>query len=119
MRIRVASQAGRMVAAATTTTVPIGISASDHQGAMTASSVVPLAILQRARYSPMPSGMATRDASAATAAWELTTVETIRASDSGQHHLAARQFNRWSWGMRLILLLLVVAAWDMVFKPGF
>ena len=38
---------------------------------------------------------------------------------SGQHHLAARQLNRWSWGMRLILLLLVVAAWDMVFKPGF
>ena len=25
---------------------------------------------------------------------------------------------RWSWGIRLVLALLVVAAWDMVFKPG-
>ena len=46
-------------------------------------------------------------------------IDAQRASDSGQHHLAARQLNRWSLGMRLILLLLVVAAWDMVFKPGF
>jgi hypothetical protein len=25
---------------------------------------------------------------------------------------------RWSWGYWLIVPLLVVAAWDMVFKPG-
>jgi hypothetical protein len=30
----------------------------------------------------------------------------------------ASQLRRWSWGIRLILVLLVVATWDMVFKPG-
>lgn len=29
-----------------------------------------------------------------------------------------RQLARWSWGYWLIVLLLVAAAWDMVFKPG-
>lgn len=36
------------------------------------------------------------------------------ASDEGK---AIRQLRRWSWGMRLILLFLVVATWDMVAKP--
>jgi hypothetical protein len=49
MWIRVASRAGRLVAATTTSTVPIGISASDHHGAMTASSVLSPAIAKRAR----------------------------------------------------------------------
>jgi hypothetical protein len=37
---------------------------------------------------------------------------------AGDANEAERQLRRWSWGMRLMLLLLVVAAWDMVFKPG-
>jgi uncharacterized membrane protein len=31
---------------------------------------------------------------------------------------AAKHMRTWSWGIRLILVLLVVATWDMVFKPG-
>ena len=41
-----------------------------------------------------------------------------RAVNAGDHAEAATQLRRWSWGIRLILLLLVVATWDMVFKPG-
>jgi uncharacterized membrane protein len=41
-----------------------------------------------------------------------------RASKAGDDVLAARQLRRWTWGMRLILVILVVTAWDMVFKPG-
>jgi hypothetical protein len=41
-----------------------------------------------------------------------------RAAAAGDAGEAARQLSRWSWGSRLILLLLVVATWDMVFKPG-
>jgi uncharacterized membrane protein len=41
-----------------------------------------------------------------------------RAADRGDDGEAVRQLRRWSWGMRLILVLLVVATWDMVFKPG-
>ena len=41
-----------------------------------------------------------------------------RAVDAGDHGEATRQLRRWSWGMRLILLLLLVVTWDMVFKPG-
>ncbi len=41
-----------------------------------------------------------------------------RASEAGDHLEAARHLSRWSWGMWLILLLLLVATWDMVFKPG-
>lgn len=36
---------------------------------------------------------------------------------AGDHGEAARQLRRWAWGMRLILVLLVVIAWDMVAKP--
>ena len=49
MWIRVANQAGRLVAATTTRTVPTGISASDHPGAMTAASVASPAIRKRPR----------------------------------------------------------------------
>jgi hypothetical protein len=41
-----------------------------------------------------------------------------RAAAAGRPDETARQLGRWSWGMRLILVLLVVAVWDMVFKPG-
>ena len=41
-----------------------------------------------------------------------------RAVDAGDDARAAEQLRRWSWGIRLILLLLVVATWAMVFKPG-
>jgi uncharacterized membrane protein len=45
-------------------------------------------------------------------------IDAQRAAEAGDHLEAARQLRRWSWGMRVILLLLFVAAWDMVFKPG-
>jgi uncharacterized membrane protein len=41
-----------------------------------------------------------------------------KAVDVGDQGEAIRQLRRWSWGMRLILLLLLVVTWDMVFKPG-
>ena len=41
-----------------------------------------------------------------------------RAASAGEAGEAARQLARWSWGMRLILVLLLVTTWDMVFKPG-
>jgi uncharacterized membrane protein len=41
-----------------------------------------------------------------------------RAAAAHDDREAARQLGRWSWGSRVILLLLVVATWDMVFKPG-
>jgi hypothetical protein len=45
-------------------------------------------------------------------------VGAARASEGGDQAPARRQLSRWSWGIRLILLLLVIATWDMVFKPG-
>jgi uncharacterized membrane protein len=41
-----------------------------------------------------------------------------RAVQAGDYDLAARQLRRWSQGIGLILLLLAVATWDMIFKPG-
>jgi uncharacterized membrane protein len=41
-----------------------------------------------------------------------------RAAAAGDHDKAARQLRQWSWGTLLILLLVLVATWDMVFKPG-
>jgi uncharacterized membrane protein len=41
-----------------------------------------------------------------------------RAAARDDHDEALRQLRRWIWGMRLIAILLVVAAWDMVAKPG-
>jgi uncharacterized membrane protein len=45
-------------------------------------------------------------------------IKAERAVDDGDHEEALQQLARWSWGYRVIVLLLVVAAWDMVFKPG-
>jgi hypothetical protein len=45
----------------------------------------------------------------------------IRAEDAasaGNVLEAARQLRRWAWGSAVILLLLLFATWDMVFKPG-
>jgi uncharacterized membrane protein len=47
-----------------------------------------------------------------------TAIAAERAAEGGDAGEAARQLGRWLWGSRLILLLLVVATWDMVFKPG-
>jgi hypothetical protein len=47
-----------------------------------------------------------------------TAIGAQRAADAGDDGEAARQLRRWSWGTRLTLLLLIVASWDMVFKPG-
>jgi uncharacterized membrane protein len=41
-----------------------------------------------------------------------------RAVKAGDHAEAMHQLYRWSWGIRVIIILLVVATWDMVFKPG-
>lgn len=41
-----------------------------------------------------------------------------RAAATGDYRLATHHLRRWSWGMRVIVLLLVAATWDMVFKPG-
>jgi uncharacterized membrane protein len=40
-----------------------------------------------------------------------------RASARGDHVDMVRHLRRWSWGFQLVLLLLVVATWDMVTKP--
>jgi len=42
-----------------------------------------------------------------------------RALAAGEHTDAMRYLRRWSWGSRFILLLLIVATWDMTLKPGF
>jgi uncharacterized membrane protein len=47
-----------------------------------------------------------------------TALAAERAVKAGDHAEAVDQLRRWSWGVRLILLLLVAATWDMVFKPG-
>ena len=45
-------------------------------------------------------------------------IRAERAADGGDDAEARRQLSRWSWGYAAILLVLVVIAWDMVFKPG-
>jgi uncharacterized membrane protein len=45
-------------------------------------------------------------------------INAERAAAEGHHDEALRQLARWSWGYRLIVLLLIAATWDMVFKPG-
>lgn len=42
-----------------------------------------------------------------------------RAAEAGDALEASRLLARWTWGSLLILALLLVATWDMVFKPGF
>jgi uncharacterized membrane protein len=41
-----------------------------------------------------------------------------RSAAAGDDREAARQLARWAWGSVLILFVLLVATWDMVFKPG-
>ena len=41
-----------------------------------------------------------------------------RAANEGDDATALRHLRRWAYGMAAILVLLVVATWDMVFKPG-
>jgi uncharacterized membrane protein len=45
-------------------------------------------------------------------------ISAHRAAETGDQDEAVRHLRRWSWGMRLILLLLLVTTWDMVAKPG-
>jgi len=41
------------------------------------------------------------------------------AAEGGEHDVALRQLRRWTWGMRVMTIVLVITAWDMVAKPGF
>ena len=41
-----------------------------------------------------------------------------RAAETGDNQRAGRLLRRWIWGMRLIFVILVIAAWDMSIKPG-
>jgi uncharacterized membrane protein len=41
-----------------------------------------------------------------------------RSAAAGNDREAASQLRRWTWGLLVILLLLLVATWDMVMKPG-
>jgi uncharacterized membrane protein len=41
-----------------------------------------------------------------------------RAAADGKADEAIRHLTRWSWGYRAVVLLLLVATWDMIFKPG-
>jgi uncharacterized membrane protein len=45
-------------------------------------------------------------------------IQADRATQRGDHAEARRQLIRWSVGYWTILVLLVVAVWDMVMKPG-
>jgi uncharacterized membrane protein len=41
-----------------------------------------------------------------------------RAMARGDVLDAARQLRHWTWGYQVVLVVLVVATWDMVIKPG-
>ena len=47
-----------------------------------------------------------------------TAINAQRAIDRDDLTEARRQLARWSWGYAVVVSLLVVIAWDMVFKPG-
>jgi uncharacterized membrane protein len=47
-----------------------------------------------------------------------TAIGAERAATAGDHGEAHRQLVRWSWGYRVIVLILLIATWDMVVKPG-
>jgi uncharacterized membrane protein len=47
-----------------------------------------------------------------------TAIRADRAAAAGDHERVVRELLRWSWGYRVIVVLLLVVAWDMVFKPG-
>jgi uncharacterized membrane protein len=53
------------------------------------------------------------------AVWQSrTALAATRAAARDDDAEARRQLRRWAWGYRLIVLLLVAAAWDMTSKPG-
>ncbi len=53
------------------------------------------------------------------AVWQSrTALAATRAAERDNNAEARRQLRRWSWGYRLIVFLLVAAAWDMTTKPG-
>ena len=41
-----------------------------------------------------------------------------RAAERDDRDEARRQLRHWSWGYRLIVFVLIAAAWDMTTKPG-
>jgi uncharacterized membrane protein len=41
-----------------------------------------------------------------------------RSASAGDDREAARLLRRWTWGSWLIIVILIAATWDMVFKPG-
>jgi uncharacterized membrane protein len=45
-------------------------------------------------------------------------IKADRSATAGDHDEARRQLGHWALGYGLIVLLLVAATWDMVFKPG-
>jgi uncharacterized membrane protein len=45
-------------------------------------------------------------------------IELERAAERGDHDAAHHQLARWVWGYAAIVVLLLIVAWDMVFKPG-
>jgi uncharacterized membrane protein len=47
-----------------------------------------------------------------------TALAATRAAEGDNTGEARRQLRHWSWGYRLIVLLLIAAAWDMTTKPG-
>jgi uncharacterized membrane protein len=47
-----------------------------------------------------------------------TMIRAERVSAAGDSREAVRQLGRWLWGLGLIVVLLLAAVWDMVFKPG-
>ena len=47
-----------------------------------------------------------------------TGIAAERAAARGDRGQAVRQLRRWLWGTALIVVLLVAAVWDMIFKPG-
>jgi len=53
------------------------------------------------------------------AVWQSrTALAATRAAAREDDAEARLQLRRWSWGYRLVVLLLIVAAWDMTTKPG-
>jgi uncharacterized membrane protein len=47
-----------------------------------------------------------------------TAINAQRAIERDDHTEARRQLARWTWGYGVVVTLLLVVAWDMVFKPG-
>ena len=45
-------------------------------------------------------------------------IKAQAAIEGDDHAEARRQLVRWAWGYALVVALLVLVAWDMVFKPG-